>query len=110
MCAEISIIEIVRTLFFARLNARGLSLPTSSAPASATTATWSSASGPTASAAGPRTGAELPAKGETASLRAVQRMRPARNETVVCTGMRLKGGVQHWGDLATSPFVERKRD
>ena len=62
-----------------------------------------------------RTGDEPPAqgrrkaKGEIASLRAVQRMRPARNEIIVCTGMRLKGGVQYWGDLATGLFAERKR-
>ena len=48
------------------------------------------------------------AKGEIASLRAVQQMWPARDEIIVCTGMRLKGGVQYWGDLATGLFAERK--
>ena len=33
-------------------------------------------------------------KGEIVSLRAVRQMRPARDEIIVCTGMRLKGGVQ----------------
>ena len=56
-----------------------------------------------------RTGDEPTAKGEIVSLRAVQRMRPARDEIIVCTGMRLKGGVQYWGDLATGLFAERKR-
>ena len=62
-----------------------------------------------------RTGDEPPAKGrrkakgEIVSLRAVQQMRPARDEIIVCTGMRLKGGVQYWGDLATGLFAERKR-
>ena len=43
------------------------------------------------------------------SLRAVREMRPARNEIIVCTGLRIEGGVQYWGDLATGLFVERKR-
>ena len=43
------------------------------------------------------------------SLRAVQKLRPARDEIIVCTGIRIKGGVQYWGDLATGMFVERKR-
>ena len=49
------------------------------------------------------------AKGEIVSLKAVRAMRPARNEIIVCTGMRIQGGVQYWGDLATGLFVERKR-
>ena len=49
------------------------------------------------------------AKGEIVSLKAVRAMRPARNEIIVCTGMRIEGGVQYWGDLATGLFVERKR-
>ena len=36
-------------------------------------------------------------------------MRPARDEIIVRTGMRLRGGVQYWGDLATGLFAERKR-
>ena len=63
-----------------------------------------------------RTGGEPPAKGwrkvkgEIVSLRAVQQMRPARDEIIVCTRMRIKGGVRCWGDLATGLFAERKRD
>ena len=50
------------------------------------------------------------AKRTTVSLKAVQEMRPARNEIIVCTGIRIKGsGVQYWGDLATGLFVERKQ-
>ena len=62
-----------------------------------------------------RPGGEPPAKGrrkvkgEIVSLKAVRAMRPARNEIIVCTGMRIEGGVQYWGDLATGLFVERKR-
>ena len=52
---------------------------------------------------------DAPAKGEIVSLKAVRAMRPARNEIIVCTGMRIEGGVQYWGDLATGLFVERKR-
>ena len=36
-------------------------------------------------------------------------MRPARNEIIVCTGLRTKGGVQIWGDLSTGLFVERRQ-
>ena len=35
----------------------------------------------------------------TASRRAVREMRPARNELIVCTGLRLPGsGLQLWGE------------
>ena len=43
---------------------------------------------------------------EVVSLRTVQRMRPARDEIIICTGVSYaKAGVQYWGDLATGLFV-----
>ena len=48
-------------------------------------------------------------KGEIVSLRAVRAMRPARNEIIVCTGLRIQGGVQLWGDIATGLFRERRQ-
>ena len=44
-----------------------------------------------------------------ASLKAVRAMRPARNEIIVCTGLRIEGGVQLWGDIATGLFRERRQ-
>ena len=51
---------------------------------------------------------DAPTKGEsrrrakfvTATLKAVQAMRPARNEIIVCTGLRTRGGMQIWGEYA----------
>ena len=34
------------------------------------------------------------------SLRAVQRLRPERNEIIIATGVELAGGVQYFGDHA----------
>ena len=39
------------------------------------------------------------------SLRAVQRLRPERNEIIVATGVELAGGVQYFGDLACGLFT-----
>lgn len=39
------------------------------------------------------------------SLRAVQRLRPERNEIIIATGVALAGGVQLYGDLASGLFV-----
>ncbi len=39
------------------------------------------------------------------SLRAVQRLRPERDEIIVATGVELAGGVQMYGDLATGLFA-----
>ena len=49
-------------------------------------------------------------KGRTAreivSLRTVKRMRPERDEIIVCTGLnRASSGVQYWGALACGFFV-----
>ena len=58
---------------------------------------------------------EIPAKGRRkpkrtiASLEDVRKLRPARTEIIICTGLRIKGGVQIWGDIATGLFVDRKQ-
>ena len=44
----------------------------------------------------------------TATLKAVKELRPARTEIIICTGLRTRGGVQVWGDLATSMFHDRR--
>ena len=44
-----------------------------------------------------------------ASLKAVRQLRPARTEIIICTGLRIKGGVQLWGDIATGLFCDRKQ-
>ena len=50
------------------------------------------------------------AKRTTASLKAVKETRPARNEIIVCTGLRIKGsGIQYWGSLSTGLFADRKQ-
>ncbi len=44
------------------------------------------------------------------SLRSVQRLRPGRDEIIVCTGVTLKdSGMQMWGSLATMLFVDSRR-
>ena len=43
------------------------------------------------------------------SLGAVQRMRPERDEIIVCTGVKIAGsGIQYWGSGATGLFVNGK--
>ncbi len=37
------------------------------------------------------------------SLKAIRDMRPARTEIIICTGLRIRGGVQIWGDIAQGP-------
>ena len=60
-------------------------------------------------------GDEIPAKGgrkpkrTIASLKDIRKLRPARTEIIICTGLRIKGGVQIWGDIATGLFVDRKQ-
>ena len=49
------------------------------------------------------------AKRATASLKAVKELRPARTEIIVCTGLKTRGGVQIWGDIATGIFHDRKQ-
>ena len=45
----------------------------------------------------------------TATLKAVKEMRPERNEIIVCTGLRTRGGVQYWGSISTSLFADRRQ-
>ena len=49
------------------------------------------------------------AKRTVVSLKAIQKLRPARTEIIVCTGLRIKGGVQIWGDVATGLFCDRRQ-
>jgi len=48
-------------------------------------------------------------KRATATLKEVKQMRPARTEIIICTGLRIKGGIQLWGDIATSMFHDRRQ-
>ena len=48
------------------------------------------------------------AKRVTATLRTVKELRPARTEIIICTGLRTRGGMQVWGDIATSMFHNRR--
>lgn len=60
---------------------------------------------------------EAPAKGKgrcttnyfTASLKAVKEMRPARNEIIVCAGIKTRGGWQLWGSSAAGLLCDRKQ-
>ena len=53
-----------------------------------------------------RSGDRVPAKGrpkakrKIVSVRTVKKLRPARDEIIVCTGLRTHAGIQYWGDLA----------
>ena len=49
------------------------------------------------------------AKRTIASLKAVKKLRPARTEIIICTGLRIRGGIQLWGDIATGLFCDRKQ-
>ena len=42
------------------------------------------------------------------SLRAVQRLRPERDEIIIATGVEIAGGIQLWGSRATDLFVNGK--
>ncbi len=57
----------------------------------------------------PATKGKRRAKRATASLKAVKELRPARTEIIVCTGLKTRGGIQIWGDLATGIFHDRKQ-
>ena len=45
----------------------------------------------------------------TANLKAVRAMRPERNEVIVCTGLKTRGGVQYWGWIAMGLGIDRKQ-
>ena len=49
------------------------------------------------------------AKAVTATLKAVKELRPARTEIIVCTGLKTRGGVQIWGDIASGLFHDRRQ-
>ena len=50
------------------------------------------------------------ARRTVATLKAVQTLRPERNEIIICTGLRIRGaGVQYWGSIATGLFCDRKQ-
>ena len=53
-------------------------------------------------------GGKRKVKSATATLNQVKEMRPARTEIIVRTGLRIRGGIQLWGDIATS-IVNRRR-
>ena len=46
-------------------------------------------------------------KPEVASVDAVQELRPAYNEIIVCTGLGTRAGVQYWGYAACGLFGDR---
>ena len=49
------------------------------------------------------------AKRPVVSRKAVEAMRPARTEIIVCTGLRTRGGWQIWGDVATGIWHDRRQ-
>ena len=50
------------------------------------------------------------ADGEIVSLSTVQRMRPERDEIIICTGVNCSNlGVQYWGDYAVWGHMLRRR-
>ena len=60
-----------------------------------------------------RPGDKAPAKGRRkakrriVSVRTVKKLRPARDEIIVCTGLHSHAGIQYWGDLAAFSGVVR---
>ena len=48
-------------------------------------------------------------KPEVASVDAVQELRPAYNEIIVCTGLGNRCGIQYWGWAACSMFGDRTK-
>ncbi len=49
------------------------------------------------------------ARRATATLNEVKELRPGRTEIIICTGLRVRGGIQLWGDIATSMFHDRRQ-
>lgn len=43
------------------------------------------------------------------ALEAVEKLRPARDEIIVATGLSRSGGLQAWGSYATGLFVQRRQ-
>ena len=57
----------------------------------------------------PRAKGRRKAKRIVVSRKQVEAMRPARTEIIICTGLRTRGGVQLYGDIATSIFHDRRQ-
>ena len=59
-----------------------------------------------------RNGASKKSRGnvtrEIVSLSTVRKIRPERDEIIVCTGIAITGGVQYWGDRAMGLLVNAK--
>ena len=61
-------------------------------------------------AAEAKTGSGRKTKKATATRKAVREMRPARDEIIVCTGLKFKtSGIQYWGAYATGFFAQSSR-
>ena len=49
------------------------------------------------------------AKRIVVSRKQAEALRPDLTEIIICTGLRIKGGIQLWGDIATSMFHDRRQ-
>ena len=57
-----------------------------------------------------KTGGGRKTKRATATRKAVREMRPARDEIIVCTGLRTRdSGVQYWGVYSIGLFGQSRR-
>ena len=57
-----------------------------------------------------KTGSGRKRKRATATRKAVREMRPARDEIIVCTGLRVRdSGVQYWGVYSIGLFGRSRR-
>ena len=45
----------------------------------------------------------------TVTLSVVRELRPARTEIIICTGLRTRGGIQVWGDIAMGFGIDRRQ-
>ena len=57
----------------------------------------------------PRAKGRRKAKHPVVSRKEVEAMRPARAEIIICTGLRTRGGVQLYGDIALGIFHDRRQ-
>ena len=62
-----------------------------------------------APAEAPRAKGGRKVKRTTATLKAVREMRPACTETIICTGLKTRGGNQVWGSIAAGILCDRKQ-
>ena len=61
-------------------------------------------------AGGTRPRGRRKARGRILTLKAVEKLRPARDEIIIATGIRLRHcGVQYWGYRALGIFTERRQ-